>query len=163
VATGLAIFVALLALESTLGDYDDVADSRNSFERPLSAQQIANNVQSIFSESEQQNDGNKQWRLNWWEIIINDTIRGPNFWTGRGFGINLADADGFAGTGDPHNPRPPTRSPHNAHMTLLARAGIPGLVLWALVLLSWFGMMMKAILTARLRGHKEWVALFLFI
>jgi hypothetical protein len=162
VAAGMAIFAALLTLESTFGDYNDAADSRNSFERPLSVHQIVDNVQSIIS-SDQQSEGNKQWRLSWWEIIINDTIRGPNFWTGRGFGLNLADADGFAGTGDPRNPRPPTRSPHNAHMTLLARAGVPGLVLWALVLLSWFGMLMKAILTARLRGHKQWADLFLFI
>ena len=48
-------------------------------------------------------------------------------------------------------------------MTLLARAGIPGLVLWALVLVSWFGMLMRATLTARTRGHKQWADLFLFI
>ena len=56
-----------------------------------------------------------------------------------------------------------TRSPHNAHMTMLARAGVPGLVLWVLVLVSWFGMLMRAILTARARGHKQWADLFLFI
>ena len=48
-------------------------------------------------------------------------------------------------------------------MTLLARAGIPGVVLWALVLVSWFGMLMRATLTALARGHKDWANLFLFI
>src|SRR4029450_13789522 len=95
------------------------------------------------------------------KIIINDTIHGPNFWTGRGFGINLAQADGFGES--PSNPRPPTRSPHNAQMTLLARAGVPGLVLWALVLVSWGGMMVRAMLVARARGHKQWADLFLFV
>ena len=48
-------------------------------------------------------------------------------------------------------------------MTLLARAGVPGVVLWALVLMSWFGMLMRAMLTARARGHKRWAELFLFV
>ena len=155
VGAGVAIFAALLTLESTFGEYNEAKDSRNSWERPVSAHQIVDNAMSVIGQSDQQSEGNKQWRLNWWDIIINDTIYGPNFWTGRGFGINLADADGFAGTGDPRNPRPPTRSPHNAHMTLLARAGIPGVVLWALVLLSSFGMLMRAMLTARARGHER--------
>ena len=136
---------------------------KDSIERPVSAHQIVENAKSIVGQSGQQTEGTKLWRLNWWDIIINDTIYGPNFWTGRGFGINLAEADGFAGTGDRRNPRPPTRSPHNAHMTLLARAGIPGVVLWALVLVSWFGMMMRAMLTARARGHEQWVELFVFV
>jgi O-Antigen ligase len=160
VVASMAIFAALLSLESTFGEYDEAKDS---IERPVSAHQIVENAKSIIGQSGQQTEGTKQWRLNWWDVIINDTIHGPNFWTGRGFGINLAEADGFAGTGDRRNHRPPTRSPHNAHMTLLARAGIPGVVLWALVLVSWFGMMMRAMLTARARGRERWAELFLFI
>jgi hypothetical protein len=161
VGAGLAIFAALLTLESMFGEY---SEAKESWERPVSAHQIVENGMSIIGQSGQQGEGTKKWRLNWWDIIINDTIRGPNFWTGRGFGINLADADGFAGP-DVVNGlvRAPTRSPHNAYITLLARAGIPGLVLWALVLVSWFGMMMRGILTARARGHKQWADLFLFI
>ena len=67
-------------------------------ERPVSAHQIVENAKSIVGQSGQQTEGTKQWRLDWWDIIINDTFHGPNFWTGRGFGLNLADADGFAGT-----------------------------------------------------------------
>jgi hypothetical protein len=160
VVAAVSLFAALLTLESTFGDYNEAKDS---IERPVSAHQIVENVTSIIGQSGHQTEGTKQWRLNWWDIIINDTIHGPNFWTGRGFGINLADADGFGGTGDPHNPHPPLRSPHNAHMTLLARAGIPGVVLWALVLVSWFGMLVRAMLTARARGDERWVELFLFV
>jgi hypothetical protein len=160
VVAAVGLFSALLAIESTFGDYTEAKDS---IDRPVSAHQIVENAKSIIGQSGQQTEGTKLWRLNWWDIIINDTIHGPNFWTGRGFGINLADADGFAGTGDRHNPRPPTRSPHNAHMTVLARAGIPGVVMWACVLVSWFGMMMGAMLTARVRGHERWVELFVFV
>jgi hypothetical protein len=156
----VGIFAALLALESTFGEYEEAKDS---IERPVSAHQIVENAMSIIGQSGQQTEGTKQWRLNWWDIIINDTIYGPNFWNGRGFGINLAGADGFAGTDDWRHHRPPTRSPHSVHMTLLARAGVPGAVLWALVLVSWFGLLIRAMLTARAHRQERWLELFLFI
>jgi hypothetical protein len=160
VVVTVVTFSALLTIESAFGTYEEAKDS---MDRPVSAHQIVENAKSMIGQSGQQAEGTKRWRLNWWDIIINDTIHGPHFWTGRGFGINLADADGFAGTSDRHNPRPPTRSPHNAHMTMLARAGVPGLVMWEVVLLSWFATMAGAIVTARLRGHERWVELFVFV
>ena len=160
VVVTVGTFAALLTLESAIGNFEEAKDS---MDRPVSAHQIVENAKSVIGQSGQQAEGTKRWRLNWWDIIINDTIYGPNFWTGRGFGLNLADADGFSDTGDRRNPRPPTRSPHNAHMTLLARAGIPGLMLWVLVLASWFATMAGAILTARARGHERWVELFVFV
>ena len=48
-------------------------------------------------------------------------------------------------------------------MTLLARAGVPGLVLWSLVLISWATMMLRAMLVARTRGDKQWADFFLFV
>ena len=48
-------------------------------------------------------------------------------------------------------------------MTLLARAGVPGAVLWALLLISWYGMLARAMLTARTRADEQWSNLFLFI
>jgi hypothetical protein len=152
----VGVFAALLTLESAFGHFEEAKDS---MDREVSAHQIVENAKSIVGQSGRQAEGTKQWRLNWWDIIINDTIYGPNFWTGRGFGLNLAAADGFSGTQE----RPPTRSPHSAHMTMLARTGIPGLVLWLLVLASWFVTMTRAILTARTHGHERWAELFIFI
>jgi hypothetical protein len=149
----------MLAIESTFGQYEEAKDS---IERPVSAHQIVENAKSIIGQSGHQTEGTKQWRINWWDVIINDMFHGPSFWTDRGSGLNLADADGFGGTGDPRNPHPPLRSPYNAHMTLLARTGVPGAVLWLLVLLSWGGMMLNAMFTARARGDERWVELFLF-
>jgi hypothetical protein len=160
VVATVVTFSVLLTIESAFGTYEE---AKESMERPVSAHQIVENAKSIIGQSGQQAEGTKRWRLNWWDIIINDTFHGPNFWTGRGFGINLAEADGFSGTSDRANSRPPTRSPHNAHMTMLARAGIPGLVMWEVVLLSWFVTMAGAIVTARLRGHERWVELFVFV
>jgi hypothetical protein len=159
VVAAVGIFAALLAVESSFGEYEEAKDS---IERPVSAHQIVENAKSIIGQSGQQTEGTKQWRLNWWEIIVSDTIYGPNFWTGRGFGVNLAAADGFAGTEERQN-RPPTRSPHSVHMTLLARAGVPGAVLWVLLLVSWFGLLIRAMLTARARRQQRWLELFLFV
>ena len=160
VAAGIGIFGVLLAAEVAFLDYEEVKDS---IDRPVSAHQILENVKSVIGQSGAQTEGTKKWRLDWWDIIVNDTLYGPNFWTGRGFGLNLADADGFAGTGDANASRPPTRSPHNAHMTLLARAGVPGVVLWSLMLISWSGLMLHAMLVARARRHMQWQNLFLWI
>lgn len=159
-AAGLGIFSVLYAAEATFTEYEEAQESK---ERPVSAHQIVENAKSILGQSGHQTEGTKQWRLDWWEVIINDTLHGPSFWTGRGFGLNLADADGFTDGIDPNNPRAPTRSPHNVHMTLLARAGVPGVVLWSLVLISWGGMMLRAMMVARAHGHKQWADLFLFV
>lgn len=48
-------------------------------------------------------------------------------------------------------------------MNILARAGVPGLVLWSLLLVSWGVMMLKTMFAARSRGHQQWAELFLFI
>ncbi len=156
ILTALSIFAIILAVEVSVTQ-SNKADRMT--DRQVSAHQIVENAKSIVGQSGQQNEGTKEWRLNWWSIIINDTVFGPFFWTGKGFGINLADADGFDG---PRSPSP-LRSPHNAHMTMLARAGVPGLVLWSIVLISWVGMQINAMLSARARGHERWAELFLFI
>lgn len=156
------VFAVLLTVESTFTQ-DNVADGRSR--RVVSAHQIIKNAQSIVGDSGDQNvEGTKRWRLAWWDTIINDTIYGPHFWTGRGFGLNLADADGHSGPPVLHGQSSqPTRSPHNVNMTLLARAGVPGVILWSLVLISWAGMLLRAMLVARTRGHKQWADLFLFV
>jgi hypothetical protein len=154
---GLVIFATAYAVETAFTDH---REARTTSERSLSARQIVENVASIAGEAGQQTEATKTWRLEWWNIILADTVFGQNFWTGRGFGLNLADADGFR-DGD-HPDLPALRSPHSVHMTVLARAGVPGVALWLGLLTSWFAMMMHAMLTARHRGQTEWVGLFLF-
>jgi hypothetical protein len=153
---GLAIFAAAYAVEAALTDYREAS---STVERSISARQIVNNVASIAGRADEQTEGTKTWRLDWWNVIINNTIYGPYFWTGRGFGLNLADADGFR---KEHNV-PALRSPHNVNMTVLARAGVPGAALWGLFVASWLGMLTRALLTARRHGQTEWTGLFLFI
>jgi hypothetical protein len=154
--TGLVILAAAYTLEPTFTDY---REARSSEERSISVRQFIDNVASIGGRAGEQTEGTKEWRLDWWNIILKDTLYGPNFWTGRGFGLNLADADGFRA----EHGVPPLRHPHNVHMTLLAHAGVPGVALWILFLASWLAMLMNALLTARRRGQAEWAGLFLFI
>jgi hypothetical protein len=121
--------------------------------RKVSPNQIFLNLQSIPGSSSQEFlEGSKAWRLDWWTHIIDYTVFGEYFWTGKGFGINLADDDGFRidfGL--------PLRSPHNGHLTILARAGIPGLVLWVLLQGAFAVSLLCAYLRAR-RARREWWA-----
>ncbi len=154
---GLAIFAVAYVLEPTFTDYRETA---SSIERPISTRQIVNNIVSTVGEGQEQTEGTKRWRVDWWNVIVNNTVYGPYFWTGRGFGLNLAEADGVM---DNHRLTHPLRSPHNVHVTILARAGVPGLALWGAFLASWLGMMMRTMWIARRRGQTDWAALFLFI
>jgi hypothetical protein len=156
---GLLVFSVAYAVEPVFFDY---TEARDSIERPLSTRQVVDNVLSIAGQGGEQAEGTKEWRLEWWNMIIADTVFGPSFWTGRGFGLNIALADGFSNW-TTRSLGPPLRSPHNVQMTMLARAGVPGLMLWSGVVVSWLGMMMHEIRTARRRGQTEWAGLFLFV
>jgi hypothetical protein len=76
-----------------------------------------------------------------------------------GFGINLADDDGYQ-----IGSEEALRSPHNGHMTFLARSGVPGFALWALLQATWIVAVLRSHLHARrIPEHKAWAALFLFL
>jgi hypothetical protein len=128
--------------------------------REVSFEQLSDNVLSVVGGSEEEDlDGTKQWRLKWWGDIVNYTVNGEHFWTGKGFGINLADDDGYQGTAWEGQ----LRSPHNGHMTMLARAGVPGLALWLLLHLAWGAEVLYAYFRASAAGSRQWQALFLFL
>jgi O-antigen ligase len=73
---------------------------------------------------------------------VDDTIAGEHFWAGKGYGINLATEQGYQDESG-------LRSPHNVHMTILARSGVPGLILWALFLISFVWLLLKESITRR--------------
>lgn len=130
--------------------------------RTIGPNQIMSNFRSALGIEEQggneQLQGTKNWRLEWWNGIIDYTVFGPYFWTGKGYGINLADDDGFQGTGSEV-----LRSPHNVHMTILARAGVPGLTLWAILHGLFCVGLVRAYLRARRLGLHWWAAFDLWI
>ena len=131
--------------------------------RTVTVSQLVDNAASIFITTDAHDttlDDTKMWRLRWWDKIFGYTVHGDYFWTGKGFGINIAESDGYLGTG---GSGPPLRSPHSAHMTILARSGIPGLALWTATGLSWLWMMSSRICLARIRGDEAWSRLLLFL
>ncbi len=94
--------------------------------RNVSVDQLVGNVTSIFTnQNGTETNDTKEWRLAWWNKIIGYTIDGPYFWSGKGYGINLADSDGFQVNSDDS-----LRAPHSTHLEILARSGVPGLVSW---------------------------------
>jgi hypothetical protein len=97
--------------------------------RAFTMDQISENVGSIAGADTQADLNNtKTWRLLWWKKIVNYTVFGRYFWTGKGFGINLATVDGPSNLSGSETEK--LRSPHNGTMTVLARMGVPGLTLW---------------------------------
>ncbi|WP_162559878.1 O-antigen ligase family protein [Methylobacterium radiodurans] len=130
-------------------------------DREVGAMQIVEGISSVFGASEAANfEGTKEFRLRWWRTIRDYTLHGPYFWSGKGFGVNLAMEDGY------HHfvtQEATLRSPHNGHMTVLARAGVPGLALWIALLGAWFGMLLHSLLLARQAGHGRWAAVFVWI
>ncbi|WP_131113615.1 O-antigen ligase family protein [Lichenihabitans psoromatis] len=131
--------------------------------RTVTVPQLVDNAVSIFvttHSSDKTLDDTKAWRLRWWNKVIDYTIHGPYFWKGKGFGISLAESDGFLGTG---GVGPPLRSPHSAHMTILARTGVPGLTLWIATGLAWLWTMGRSIYLSRRRGDDLWSRMLIFI
>jgi O-antigen ligase len=128
-------------------------------EREISFEQVLANLASLTGTSTTGDlDDTKIWRLEWWSDILDYTVYGEYFWTGKGFGINLADDDGYQVEADKS-----LRSPHNGHLTMLARAGVPGFILWVLVQVSWWWVMARGYLRSRQAGHERWAGLFLFL
>ena len=125
--------------------------------RPLSVQQIASNALSIASDTETGLESTEQWRLDWWGKIVGYTFGGPYFWTGKGFGIDLASDDGFRGVaGD-------NRSPHSGHMTALARMGVPGFSLWIAMHAAFGISLFRAFRRARRDGNVLWAQIDLWL
>ena len=55
---------------------------------------IFSKVASIFVDNNER-QGTKEYRLEWWSHLFNTTVFGEYFWTGRGFGFNLGEGTGF--------------------------------------------------------------------
>lgn len=112
-------------------------ENLGSQRRPLSLQLLVTNITSTFGVSGRSDQLNtRAWRLEWWSTIVDYTVFGDYFVAGKGYGINLAQADGFPGPVRADGGT--NRHPHNVTMNVLARSGVVGLALW-LAYLATFG------------------------
>jgi hypothetical protein len=117
--------------------------------RPATIGQLLENITSVFSDVRDPGlEGTEQFRLAWWGTIVDYTVFGDHFWTGKGFGINLADDDGFQSTADGS-----LRAPHNSHLTVLARMGVPGFLLWAGLQAAFGAGLLRAAVSNRRAGQ----------
>ncbi len=153
---GRPLYLAVLALTLLIATNFSV---NLGGQRDISAESLLLNVQSITGDSGSDvREGTRTWRLNWWNDIVDYTIYGPYFWTGKGYGINLADSDGYQVYRD-HS----LRNPHNGHMTFLARSGVPGLLAWIALQLAFAFSLLRAYAHARKAQNTLWANLFLWI
>lgn len=122
--------------------------------REVSFTQLKENIESIYSDdTEGALSGTREWRLEWWSRIIDYTFNGPYFWTGRGFGMTLF-TDISPGGEDAD-----LRSPHNYHMTVLARMGVPGFALWVTLNVIFVFTLLTRYFKARALGREFWARL----
>jgi len=110
--------------------------------RTISLTQITDNFSSIVSTNIDGNlVENKVWRLIWWAKLVNESFTLQHFFVGKGLGMSLAGND-ILNTDDN------LRSPHNFHLTILARFGYFVFIAWIIWLVSLF----KPLFTRKLAG-----------
>lgn len=140
----IVIIVALPLYVST-----NVEDSIQG--RSTSIGQLKDNVKSIVNhDMEGSMNANVLWRLVWWAKIIDYTVLGDYFLFGKGVGVNLAIDDDIKMEDDS------LRSPHNFHLNILARFGVPFFLLW----LYWLWLMIRKV---REKGVSQEVLSYLCI
>jgi hypothetical protein len=114
--------------------------------RTISLSQITENFSSIVSSDI---DGsltdNKVWRLVWWAKLLNESFTLEHFFIGKGLGMSLAGNDL---TSVDEN----LRSPHNFHLTIIARFGYIVFFVWLYWLYLLFKPLFKKQLSGRMHG-----------
>jgi O-Antigen ligase len=157
----LAVVVGAVVLVTSINLENRAKLTSDTEERAISLRQVVENVISITGRQSAGDLSNtREWRLEWWTKIVDYTFFGQYFLTGKGFGVNLADDDGFQVATDDIAP---LRSPHNSMMTVLARMGVPGLALWLLLQIGFGLSLLFAHLRARRAGALGWARLNLWI
>jgi len=131
-AGALAVLLPLLALDVKV----------DTGGRELSVRQVAVNTVSLVAssaasdvEAETGLNATVSWRKEYFGAVIADSLSASHILTGQGFGPilsyryirNQSQAAGDA----------PLRNAHNSHLTILARTGVPGFLLWVILLLTW--------------------------
>ena len=92
--------------------------------RVAGIEQIGQNFTSIFGQAEGVNlENNEIWRLLWWSKIIDYSFTTNSFFYGKGLGMSLAQTDDILVDED-------LRSPHNFHLTIMARFGVIVFIIW---------------------------------
>jgi O-Antigen ligase len=144
----LVLLIANPQIEMAKGRYLSISQFVANFTSVVDTSSVSSSLQGTIA-----------WRQAWWNTIIDYTFHGPYFWTGKGYGINLATADGFQV--DPVGQS--LRAPHNGHLDVLARSGVIGFGLWIAFLLTFALSMARTAILARRRGDIFWAQIITWI
>jgi hypothetical protein len=124
--------------------YINIKVTENFQGRSVGFEQIKNNFSSIVGgTTDATSEDNVIWRLVWWAKIIDYSFTPPNFFIGKGLGINLATDDDIITLDDS------LRSPHNFHLNIMARFGVLLFMIWTYLLIQILRPLFKKQLTGK--------------
>ena len=124
--------------------YASIKVQENFQGRKVGIEQVAQNAGSFVGISKDVNlEDNKLWRLVWWAKILDYSFSPNYFFQGKGLGMSLSEADEVISEAEE------VRSPHNFHLTVMARFGVPIFCLWLFWLFLLFKPMFKKQLDAK--------------
>ncbi len=125
--------------------YINIKVAENFQGRSVGFEQIKNNFSSIVGgTTDATSEDNVVWRLVWWAKIIDYSFSSPNFFIGKGLGMNLATDDDIITLDDS------LRSPHNFHLNIMARFGVLLFLIWTYFLVQ----ILKPIFKKQLVGKR---------
>ncbi len=125
--------------------YINIKVAENFQGRAVGLEQIKNNFSSIVGgTTDATSENNVVWRLVWWAKIIDYSLTSPNFFIGKGLGMNLAIDDDIITLDDS------LRSPHNFHLNIMSRFGVLIFVIWMYFLIQ----LLKPLVKKQLQGKR---------
>jgi hypothetical protein len=133
--------------------YINIKVTENFQGRSVGFEQIKNNFSSIVGgTTDATSEDNVVWRLVWWAKIIDYSFTAPNFFIGKGLGMNLATEDDIITLDDS------LRSPHNFHLNIMARFGVLIFLIWSYFLIQ----IIKPLFKKQLQGRRLLIGCILF-
>ena len=125
--------------------YINIKVAENFQGRAVGLEQIKNNFSSIVGgTTDATSENNVVWRLVWWAKIIDYSLSSPNFFIGKGLGMNLATDDDIITLDDS------LRAPHNFHLNIMSRFGVLLFIIWMYFLIQ----LLKPLFKKQLQGKR---------
>jgi len=125
--------------------YINIKVAENFQGRSVGFEQIKNNFSSIVGgTTDATSENNVVWRLVWWAKIIDYSLSSPNFFIGKGLGMNLATDDDIITLDDS------LRSPHNFHLNIMSRFGVLIFMIWMYFLIQ----LLRPLFKKQLQGKR---------
>lgn len=125
--------------------YINIKVAENFQGRAVGLEQIKNNFSSIVGgTTDATSENNVVWRLVWWAKIMDYSLSSPNFFIGKGLGMNLATDDDIITLDDS------LRSPHNFHLNIMSRFGVLLFMIWMYFLIQ----LLRPLFKKQLQGKR---------